>query len=156
MPSASISIVSPQIVNKLQMTPTVLDVPILVTQKYNGPFQLSSFVVLDVTSLYKPSYRYRRIFYVADCSFYKVTLPTTNVKKYTLAYNIQLSSELIKEESTNLDLVIGWDQFSLTGLELVGVSLSPKEDLNVVAYYTHFGYTLCGAEKRNSEINENN
>lgn len=131
------------------MKPTLLDIPILVTQKYNGPFQLSSFVFLDVISLYKPSYRYRRHFYVADCSFYKVTPPTTNVKKYSLAYSIQLSSELVHEKSANLDLdlVLGWDQFPLTGLQLVGISLSQRDDLNVVAYYTHFGYTLCGIEK---------
>lgn len=154
--SSTISLVSPSLLARLEVVPIKLETPLAVYQKINGPFRVDSFTILQIGSFYHPSYSYHRVFYVADCSFYKVQLASERARQFTDNYHIPLSNELVTaaERLVDLDLLIGWDQFPLTGLELIGVSLSPQAEMNVIAYYTHFGYTLCGAEKEKEQDDE--
>lgn len=145
--TATNSIVSPLLLAKLGIEPTLLPSPITVQASIGGSFQVKYYAILEISSLYK-NYRYKRLFYVHDLTHHSIEPATDRVKKICRERCVTLSNEL-HLGSMRLDLLIGLDQCDLTAFQMnqqLRVSLGDEDNFHVSAYYTHFGYLLMGTE----------
>lgn len=153
------SFVSPAFLARLGVTPLKLSRPIKVAVQKVGQTMYSSltttaYTILELRSAYRPSYRFKTVFYVLDLSHIPVEVPSEAVVKLAEERGVKLSltfDEASSAGNSTVDLFMGRQQATLTGYDIglsvvLADSTATNGGLDATAFYTHFGYVVHAYE----------
>jgi len=114
--------------------------------------QVKACVVLEISSLYRPEYHFKQLFYVFDISAVCVEMPSPQVNAAAHDLGVRLALNYDTDPTHNkLDFFISQNHTeSFYGFAL-GEQKVTLIETQVLAYYSHFGYVLWGSEKKMEE-----
>ena len=141
------SFVSPRLLAKLKIKPIKMKPIPIRTLFGDTDKRISSYAILDVSSLYKPELRLKLLFYVLDVTFFKIAHVTSEMKHCAANQQVTISNELAPTAPDELDILIGPVHSKLFGFNFnLRIQLTTEHE-NAKAFYTHFGYFLTGKKK---------
>ncbi|KAJ6221895.1 hypothetical protein RDWZM_000440 [Blomia tropicalis] len=150
--------VSPSYLEKLGIQKKKLRRPIMIESVFDLNHAVTHFAILTISSLYRPEFKFKHVFYVLDCSFYKLDLPSESICKLANQAGYRLSHQFDPNRANNqVDLFFGRNHIEkLLGFHYMKKFSSPyvykldvdtgNHKVNSFLHYTHFGYLLTGNE----------